>query len=251
MSTETTVVVENVGPARKRIAITIPASVVDAGLAEAFAAARTDAQIPGFRRGSAPVALIEKRFGAAITEDLKRKLLSEAYGKAVQDHKLQPISEPELDEKAGEPELRRGATLAVTLDVEVAPDIALPKLEDVKVRRPVADIQDKHIDDEVRRLGYRFGTPERIEGPFQNLDRMVGKAVVRVAGAANDPYFETGVPGGGPGHRGRGQGPGARADVREPWSGARRAQGRGRRHAEDHGPRRARARGPARRGDHR
>ncbi len=191
MSTETTVVVENVGPARKRIAITIPASVVDAGLAEALAAARSDAQIPGFRRGSAPVALIEKRFGAAIHEDLKRKLLSEAYGKAVQDHKLQPISEPELDEKAGEPELRRGTSLAVTLDVEVAPDISLPKLEDVNVRRPVADIQDKHVDDEIRRLGYRFGTPERIEGPFQNLDRMVGKAVVRVAGAANDPYFET------------------------------------------------------------
>jgi trigger factor len=123
MSTETTVVVEHVGPARKRLRITIPASVVDAGLKDAYSSARAEAQVPGFRRGTAPIALIEKRFGAAIVEDLRRKLLSEAYGKALQDHKLQPISDPEVDEKAGEPEVRRGTPLAVTLDVEIVPDI--------------------------------------------------------------------------------------------------------------------------------
>jgi trigger factor len=190
MSTETTVVVEHVGPARKRLRITIPASVVDAGLKDAYSSARAEAQVPGFRRGTAPIALIEKRFGAAIVEDLRRKLLSEAYGKALHDHKLQPISDPEVDEKAGDPEVRRGTPLAVTLDVEIVPDITLPALEDVEVRRPVTDIPEKLVDAEVRALGYRFGTPGRIDGPFQPLDRMVGRAVVRVKGAAKDPYFE-------------------------------------------------------------
>ena len=59
MSTETTVVVENAGPARKRLKITIPATVVDARIAEAYKSARDEVQIPGFRRGSAPIALIE------------------------------------------------------------------------------------------------------------------------------------------------------------------------------------------------
>jgi trigger factor len=190
MSTETTVVVETVGPARKRLKITIPAKAVDAGISDAYSAARNDVQLPGFRRGTAPIALIEKRFGASILEDLRRRLLTEAYTKALTDHKLQPISDPELDEKAGEPELKRGAALAVTLDVEIVPDITLPKLEDVEVKRPVAEVEEKFIDEEIRRLGYRFGTPGRIDGPFEHLDRMVGKAVVRVKGAQKDPYFE-------------------------------------------------------------
>jgi trigger factor len=92
MSTETTVVVETVGPARKRLKITIPAKAVDAGISDAYSAARNDVQLPGFRRGTAPIALIEKRFGASILEDLRRRLLTEAYTKALTDHKLQPMS---------------------------------------------------------------------------------------------------------------------------------------------------------------
>ena len=191
MSTETTVVVENAGPARKRLKITIPATVVDARIAEAYKSARDEVQIPGFRRGAAPIALIEKRFGASILEDLRRRLLTDAYTQALQEHKLQPIADPEVDEAAADLEVKRGKPIAVTMDLEVLPDITLPKLEDVEVRRPVAEVEDKFVDEEIRRLGFRFGTPSRIDGPFENPDRMVGKATVRVKGAKADPYFET------------------------------------------------------------
>ena len=190
MATETSVVVENVGPARKRLKITIPAKVVDERIAEAYSSARGEVQIPGFRRGTAPIALIEKRFGPAILEDLRRRLLTDAYSKALEEHKLQPVADPEMDGPEAELEVRRGKDLAVTMDVEVIPDIAMPKLEDVEVRRPVAEVQDKYVEEEIRRLGFRFGTPSRIEGPFEKLDRMVGKATVRVKGAKADPYFE-------------------------------------------------------------
>lgn len=190
MATETSVVVEHVGPARKRLRITIPAKVVDERIAEAYASARGEVQIPGFRRGTAPIALIEKRFGEAIIDDLRRRLLTDAYSKALEEHKLQPVAEPEMDEKAAELEVRRGKDIAVTMDVEVIPDITLPKLEDVEVRRPVAAVEDAYVDEEIRRLGFRFGTPSRIEGPFEKLDRMVGKATVRVKGSKSDPYFE-------------------------------------------------------------
>ena len=54
----------------------------------------------------------------------------------------------------------------------------------------MAEVDEKYLADEIRRLGYRFGTPTRIDGPFETLDRMVGKATVRVKGAKQDPYFE-------------------------------------------------------------
>ena len=190
MATESTVVVENIGPARKRLKITIPAAMVDERLTEAYASARNEASIPGFRRGSAPIGLIEKRFGPSILEDLRRRLLTDAYSKALQDHKLQPVSDPEVDESAADVAIQRGKAIEVSMDIEVIPEIALPKLEDVEVSRPVAEVDEKYLADEIRRLGYRFGTPARIDGPFETLDRMVGKATVRVKGAKQDPYFE-------------------------------------------------------------
>lgn len=191
MSTETNVVVETVGPAKKRLKITIPAAVVDRKIAEAFATVRADAQVPGFRRGSAPVALIEKRFGEAVLNDARQQLLSEAYTKALEDNKISPVGEPEVDEASRDIEFKRGKAMSLVMDVEIVPDITLPNLEEIAVSKPVTDIADKYIDEEIRRLGYRFGVAARIDGPFQNLDRMLGKAVVRVKGSRTDPFFET------------------------------------------------------------
>lgn len=191
MATETSVVVEDVGPARKRLKITIPSAVVDAKLEAAYAAVRQDAQLPGFRRGAAPMSLIEKRFGEVVANDARNQILSEAYTKALQDNKLEPVGEPELDEKANDLEVRRGKGMSLTMDVEIVPDITIPDLETLEVRKPIAEIKDEHISEEVRRMSYRFGTPAPIEGPFEALDRMLGKAVVTVEGADKQPYFET------------------------------------------------------------
>lgn len=191
MSTETNVVVESVGPAKKRLKISIPAAVVDRKIAEALAAVRADAQLPGFRRGAAPPALIEKRFGEAILQDARQQLLSEAYQKALEEHKINPVGEPEVDEASRLAEFRRGAAINLTLDVEIVPEFAIPALESLGVKKPVTEIAEKYVGEEIRRLGYRFGVPARIDGPFEHLDRMLGKATVRVKGSKTDPFFET------------------------------------------------------------
>ncbi len=191
MATETLVVVEDAGPARKRLKITIPPAVVDAKIEQAYATIRQDAQLPGFRKGSAPLALIEKRFGESVLQDARNQLLSEAYTKALEDHKLQPVGEPEFDESSNDVEVKRGKGMNLTMDVEIVPDITIPALEEISVSRPVAEIADSHIDDELRRMSYRFGTPAQITGPFEKLDRMMGPAVVTVEGSDKKPYFET------------------------------------------------------------
>lgn len=191
MATETTVVVEKVGETTKRLTITIPADVVSRKIEEAYAAVRADAQIPGFRRGSAPIALIEKRFGEAIMNDARQQLVSEAYGKALQDHKLEPIGDPELSEGFDKIEVTRGKPINLKMELEVAPEFTIPALEQLEVKRPVTEIAEKYVNEELRRMGYQMGTPARIDGDFTHLDRMLGKAVVRVKGAAQDPFFET------------------------------------------------------------
>ncbi len=180
--------VEDAGPACKRITVTVPAQAVDARIAASFGNLRDQAQLPGFRKGKAPRHLIEKRFGEGVLQETRGQLLSESYAKALQDHKLRPVGEPTLTDPGKEPTLESGKPFTFTVDVEVAPDFAMPSTEGLKVVKPIFDIADEHVDAEIRRQGYRFGTPERITGPFQPLDRLLCTAKAWKNGEA-EPFF--------------------------------------------------------------
>ena len=97
--------VEDAGPAKKRITVTVQAKDVDARLENGFGNLAGEAALPGFRKGKAPRALLERRFGDMLLQETRTQLLGETYGKVVQDHKLRPVGEPSLPEGATEPTL--------------------------------------------------------------------------------------------------------------------------------------------------
>ena len=177
-------------PCTKRIAIKVPASEVDARLELALSAYLADAALPGFRKGKAPRALVEKRVGGALLNETRGQLMSEAYSKAIQDNKLTPISDPRPVDGETVPELARGKDFSFTVEIEVAPEFATPDFSTFEVKRPTIEVTKDHVDGEILRQSYRFGTPSRIDGPFDRLDRMLGKATVTVEGR-DGTYFET------------------------------------------------------------
>ncbi|MBX3355905.1 MAG: trigger factor [Phycisphaeraceae bacterium] len=185
-----TVDVADAGPARKRLTITIPAENVDDRIETSFGALQMEAAVPGFRRGRVPRALLEKRFGTALLNEARSQLLADAYSKALEEKGLKPVSQPELETAAKELSLARGKSLTFTVDVEVVPEFELPKLEEVPVRRPTAEVTAEHVEAELRRNQYRFGTPSRIDGPFQPLDRLLGRVVVNL-NESSDVFFES------------------------------------------------------------
>ena len=181
--------VEDAGPAKKRITVTVQAKDVDARLENGFGNLAGEAQLPGFRKGKAPRALLERRFGDMLLQETRSQLLNETFGKVVQDHKLRPVGEPMLPEGGTEPVITRGKAFTYTLEVEVAPDFTMPKTDGIEVQKPMFAIKDDHVEAEVRRQGYRFGTPERITGPFQPLDRMLCTAKAW-KNDEKDPFFD-------------------------------------------------------------
>ena len=177
-------------PCTKRIALSVPASAIDQRLEFALSAFLRDASIPGFRKGKAPRALVEKRVGTALITETRGQIISDAYARAVEENKLRPISDPRPVDGAEMPELVRGKPFKFTVEIEVAPDFQIPEFSGIEVKKPTIDVTDEHIDGEILRQSYRWGAPARIEGPFENLDRMLGKAVVTVEGR-DGVYFET------------------------------------------------------------
>ena len=90
---------------------------------------------PTFRKGKAPRGLLEKRFGESLLQETRSQLLSETYSKAIEEHKLRPVSEPTLAEGSKEPEIARGKAFTFTLEVEVAPDFKLPSTDGIEVQK--------------------------------------------------------------------------------------------------------------------
>lgn len=181
--------IEELGPTRKRLSITVPAEKVDEKLEESMGTLAVSTSLPGFRKGRAPRHLIEKRFGTAVRAETKNQLVAEAYTTALEENKIRVIGEPEPSEEMKTLELTPGKPLSFSVEIEIVPDFTIPDLSSVEIKKPVLDITDKMIDEETERQLIRFGNPIRIEENFAAGDRLLGHAIVHKDGQS-EPLFQ-------------------------------------------------------------
>jgi trigger factor len=148
--------IEDAGPATKKVKVEIPADRIKGKLAEQYKELRSQAAIPGFRVGHAPAKLIEKRFAADVKDQVRRTLISESYEQAVEKNSLQVIGEPQFDNPDAI-ELKDDQALTYSFEIEVQPEITLPLLTGLKVKKPKIDIKDENIDQAMNNLREQQG----------------------------------------------------------------------------------------------
>src|SRR5262249_23100819 len=68
------VTVEDAGPARKRLTIQVPQARIAKALDDKYSELKNDAVLPGFRRGRAPLRLLDKRFGTSVRDDVRGQI---------------------------------------------------------------------------------------------------------------------------------------------------------------------------------
>jgi trigger factor len=205
-SVEYDVKIEDVGPAMKRVTITVPSSVVAEKLEESLGVLVHDAALPGFRRGHAPRKLLERRFGSQVRDETKNRLMNEAYTRVFEQHGVQAIGPAAPTVPPEDVRLEDGKPLSFAVEVEVVPEFGLPGLEGIALYKPILEITDEQVEDRIRRQQLRLGTPTALAEGFQEGDRLVGAATVRVEGRdeplANDNRAAIVYPGSAEGGRG-------------------------------------------------
>ncbi len=141
------VTVENLAPCKKLLRVEVDAKAVD----EAFAAVTKDfqkqASLPGFRPGKAPRELVAKKYEADIKAEAKRKLISDAYRKAVDEKKIAVVGYPDIEEI----QFGRGQALQFAATIETAPEFQMPDYKGLRVKREAKSVTDG-------RRGARGGT---------------------------------------------------------------------------------------------
>ena len=178
------------GPSARTLAITIPAEVVDERIEASYGNLQNQAQMRGFRKGKAPRHLLQKRFGDDVINETRGQLIMGAYQQAVQQKELRVVGDPDFPDELMEKPLEQGKDFSFEVALEVAPEFDLPELENVAIKKPIFEIDESHVDTEIKQLAFRFGTPENVKKDFQPLDRLIGRASVDVEDHEG-VFFET------------------------------------------------------------
>jgi len=150
--------VEEVGPCKKQLRITIPPERIQEEIDKQYTDIIQNTQFPGFRKGRVPRKLVEKRFGEQILVEVKNTLVTDTFEKTLEEHALDPIGEPEIEYEAIT--LVPGESLSFEVLVEVKPTIELPEYRGIEVEREVAEIPDSDVDEALERFAKSRATYE-------------------------------------------------------------------------------------------
>ncbi len=122
--------------------------------------------VPGFRKGKAPRALVERMVGRqALVEDAVEHLVPEVVGAAVKDQALKMVARPRLEVVSTEP-------LQVKATVPVQPTVELGDYSTLKIEREAARVDDEQVDSVIERIRETHATWEPVERPVQLGDRV-------------------------------------------------------------------------------
>lgn len=113
----------NVSGTRKSVVVTLDPAEVDAEHQSVVGDFTRQARLPGFRPGHAPGAMVIRRFAKEIAGEFRQKVVARAYREAVEGQKLDVMNIVNIEEGKIEP----GQSAAVTVTVDVRPEIVLPE----------------------------------------------------------------------------------------------------------------------------
>lgn len=182
------VTVEILAPCKKLMRVEVEAQKVDETFEAVTKDFRREANLPGFRPGKAPREMVLRKYEKDIQEETKRKLISEAYKKAIEEQKLDVLGYPEIEEI----QFGRGQALQFAATIETAPEFELPEYKGLPVKREQRSVTEADVEQALnllreQRVGYKV-----VERPVQTGDIAVvnytgtceGKPITEIAPTA-------------------------------------------------------------------
>ncbi|WP_299464660.1 trigger factor family protein, partial [uncultured Gimesia sp.] len=150
--------IDEVGPCKKHVTVSVPRADIDHYYSESVAELGGQATVPGFRVGHVPRKLVEKRFKQELSDQVKQRVLMESLELIAEDNDLDPINEPTIDVESLQ--IPEEGEFTFEFEVEVRPDFKIPEYKGLKLERPVRTIEEKDIDEYLKRFLGQYGEME-------------------------------------------------------------------------------------------
>ena len=143
----------------RSIEVEAPAADVDKAFRQVTRRYAKMARIPGFRAGKVPESLIKSRFAKEVRQEVLESLVSEKLRHALEEKKLNPISQPQVSEL----QLTEGQPLKFKATFEVLPDVNVDGYDAITVQRPDAALTDEEYQAELDAVLEHHATVEPVE----------------------------------------------------------------------------------------
>ena len=187
--------VETLSPTRVRLDVEVPYAELTEHVAAAYKKVATQVNIPGFRKGKVPAAMIDQRVGrGTVLDEAINTALPEFYGKAAREHEVLVVGRPVVDIK----EFKDNEKLVFTVEVNVRPEVALPDFSKITITVDNVVVADTDINEQLDELRARFGTLNTVERAAKSGDFVTVDLTARIDGAevdggkANEISYEVG-----------------------------------------------------------
>ena len=139
---------------RRTLRATVPWRLVEAERKAQIRGLAKKLNLPGFRAGRVPDAIVEKRFGTTVDDMTVEQIRKEVFHGAVNEHRLKPIT-PGQTEVTG---LSHGSDLQFVVSFEVEPDVELARISGFRIRRPPVRVTDDHVAATLDGIRAKMGT---------------------------------------------------------------------------------------------
>ncbi len=159
--------VEKLSPTRVKLTVEIPFADLQPYLDKAYKEIAEQVNIPGFRKGKVPATVIDQRFGRGVVlQEAINEAIPNAYNVAIDEAKVWPMAQPEIDvTKLEDKEL-----VEFTAEVDVRPEVKLPDFSKIEVTVDAPESADSLTDERLELLRERFATTNEVDRAAQDGD---------------------------------------------------------------------------------
>ena len=170
-----------------KLTIEVPAEEFDAAIKNAYNKNKNKLSIPGFRKGKAPLAMLEKMYGAGIFyEDAANEVIDASYPKAAEESKEEIVSTPEIKVT----QIEKGKAFIYEATVALKPEVTLGEYKGVEFKKAEAVVTDEDVENELTAARKKNGRLIDVEdGTIEDGDN----TIIDFTGYIDDKTFDGGA----------------------------------------------------------
>lgn len=141
--------VEQLNSVKKRLSFEINAEYVTAEIGKAYQKIGQTAKVKGFRPGKVPLSVLEQFYASQMEQQVLNRLINDTYFKALTEHKISAISEPEIVDSSP---LVKGQGFTYEAEVEVKPELDPQGYNGLSLQKEQLNFDAKVIDERLEEM---------------------------------------------------------------------------------------------------
>ena len=143
-----------------KLTIEVPAEELDKAIQKAYQKNKNKFNVPGFRKGKVPYAMIEKMYGAGVFyEEAANDLIPEAYANAAAESELEIVARPEISVT----QIEKGKPFVFEAEVTLKPEVKLGEYKGLSAKHVKPEISDDQVMAQIRQAAEQNARMEKAE----------------------------------------------------------------------------------------